>query len=345
MFKKKTVIILGAGASHHFDFPLGNTLLENIIVGVNSIIKPGPSRFGHMMYHTGGNELLKDPYTQMIAFLGTKQAREMMPDEMDHNSIWFKLVDFAKAIEGQTQESIDTFVRQNPTHSFFGKVFTALEVFTKMYERQEHNYNLKDFGVRDINGEPNWYLGLIEHLRDEANDLKMLEQNRISIVTFNYDLSLEHALMTQLGNAELFAGASYKNFIDIFHVNGAPTDVPNRVPDLGSFIFEAAQGLFMYADDVVDEVSMVRREAKIKIKKADKIFAMGFRFEPANVKTLGLSALPSSDHIIGLNYDGNPRLKRRMVDLGIPTINILNGSTDNPLLIHKAIADHYLFGL
>jgi hypothetical protein len=138
MFGKKTTLILGAGASEPYDYPLSRRLIEEIL-------------------SMGGPEYV---------------ALNINPTEFQA---------FQSDLRNSHQPSIDAFLEQRQEFLRAGKLAIAYRI--TRYE----NPNL----ILQLN----WYSRLVNKLGRTFTDIP---QNQLSIVTFNYDRSLEHFLFESI---------------------------------------------------------------------------------------------------------------------------------------------------
>jgi hypothetical protein len=142
MLKSQTTLILGAGASAPYGFPIGSSL----------------------------RDLLLKLDTGVEALIGAVRT-----DVDEWRSVQRILHDFQP-------ESVDDFLRQYAEHADLTKLAIAYHL-SKFENAQAH--------VNVSNPDP-WYRVLLDEFLD--NDVK-LGDGKLSIVTFNYDLSLEAYLV------------------------------------------------------------------------------------------------------------------------------------------------------
>lgn len=95
-----------------------------------------------------------------------------------------KLDSFRGALSRSGKKSVDSFLEHRPEFLDVGKAVIALELITCERERELFR--------RDGNS---WYEYLFNELNTVFDDF---DQNKLSILTFNYDRSLEHYLLTAL---------------------------------------------------------------------------------------------------------------------------------------------------
>ncbi len=181
----------------------------------------------------------------------------------------------------------------------------------------ENENGLFNFG--DMGGP--WYGYLWEKMR--ARELAELGENCLTIITFNYDRSLEHYLHTVAGNSfgkspdECTAVVSQ---IPIIHVHGRlgwlpwqcqgpareycspPEDRWQELRECASLIKIVSEK----TDFSQDEEFFRAREA---ISKAAKLCFLGFGYNRSNTERLELSATPPEAWVAGTAYGNTPKEK------------------------------------
>jgi hypothetical protein len=171
MIRTPTVLVLGAGASKPYGYPLGRELVNTIVKNVLNF----------------DSDLSK---------------------ELDHvpRVIWRR---FGEALKASASPSIDAFLESRPDFIDIGRYAIAFELLR--CEKPEIFYEKDD-----------WYHYLYDKMRD-PNRFESFGESKISIITFNYDRSLEFFLYTALKHSfqENF-GELVQNFrkIPIIHVHG-----------------------------------------------------------------------------------------------------------------------------
>ena len=249
MIQKPTVLILGAGASNPYGYPLGGDLV-NIIVSLTS--------------RSGGlaGILADDP----------------------------GLDDFHTRLQGSDVESIDDFLESNPQFSELGKVCiaAALTVWGPPV-----SYTL------DPN--KNWYRYLWGRLHEGASGSQEFQSNRLSIVTYNYDRSLERYLTRVLvstfpdlaQSGQPAAAAFAAQTIPIVHLHGSLGDADDTVrltENRGSYITleffrSAAAGIRIVHEEKPSEEYA---RAHDLLSAAQSVHLLGFGYHPTNVRRLDL---------------------------------------------------------
>ena len=238
MIQDKTTLILGAGASCHYGFPTGEGLIKQVCTEADNLIK-----LYEQDQHQRHTSILQssEQLFQLVSdvFHGytedQKKRRKVVPQHheneifrKDAEDLKEKLFYFSSKIKQLDPLNIDTFLRDNPSLQDVGTFLIALvllrcEVVCK--STPENDYN------KDKKQEPNnWYRFLIHVLAacDNSEELKkvFLDEQKLSIITFNYDVSLEYHLYNSLKKIEKFqhdARDFMKEFSEkcIFHVYGA----------------------------------------------------------------------------------------------------------------------------
>ncbi len=188
MIKKNTLLILGAGASVNFGFPLGLALLWKIIDFLNENTKEF-----YALCHKGFDETY--------------------------------IKKFRKALSCE-DTSIDSFLEYNKEFLVIGKVSIALALLP--CEITENLFvNAKD-------RERNWYQLLFGRLSRDC-PFDKFQDNKLRIITFNYDRSLEQFLYERIQskyNSESEADCIAKvKSIPIIHVHGRLGCLPWQEPE------------------------------------------------------------------------------------------------------------------
>ncbi|MCE2510330.1 MAG: hypothetical protein J4G10_05065 [Alphaproteobacteria bacterium] len=344
MFDRKTVIVLGAGASAPFGFPLGAQLRVNLIAGIGQL-KNRLTNEEFMLQPVGAHNVdifWNDPFGALASYIKGSLGQPHLPENISQDSFMHQLYDFHKYIKRQTQDTLDQFIRENPSYNFIGKVLLSQQVMVGMYEKDEDCLCLKSFAEGKINGRRIWYQQLINLIRRGAQNTEELLNNKLDIVTFNYDHSLERALDTSLGDTEIHQGADYREVVNIFHVNGSPSELPKTVSDVGKFILECAKDFHLVEEKAASHVHAARERSQRAVFDAERSYVMGFDFDPSNVSAIGLQKTPQKEGVFCLNFNGHLGLRQRIERLNIPYNKDFSGTPNNPLHIYEAIGNGFL---
>jgi hypothetical protein len=173
---RNTVLILGAGASCHAGFPLGNGLRELICEHL-------PRRDRHMAVLNSMNECSA------------------------------KIEPFRERFANSGQLSIDAFLSKQPAELLdVGKaIIAACLIPTEKLDL-----------IQGYTPKPNWYHYLLHRLTDQVSK-SQFEQNRLAIITLNYDRSLEYFLYQTLQATYAVTAEEASDMvrsIPIVHVHG-----------------------------------------------------------------------------------------------------------------------------
>ncbi len=183
MIERPTVLILGAGASAPYGFPVGDELLHDI----DGLLRKSPD-----------DEQSLPGYLRDLGY-----ARD---DQLD----------FARRLVCSGEPSVDAFLESNSKDEEIGKASIAFALMQK-----EHHQNLIDDAHHKAK-QGAWYKYLRNVLRASREDLP---RNQLSVVTYNYDRSLEEYLYRCFSNT--YRGISVYDMFDllersipIVHVHG-----------------------------------------------------------------------------------------------------------------------------
>lgn len=308
MKDKKTVFVIGAGASCPCGYPSGAHLREHICLSTG---------------HPKMSEL----------------AQTLKKDELP------SVGDFKKTFEKSSTKSIDLFIARNPKLALVGKYIIAFEIFkaegkSQFRERAERTQD--QYKQSDLNGERyllrkdfqggDWYSYLFDRLTESivAKDaLPDFSDGKISFVTFNYDRSLEYFLYESFCNSFTEVRESkviqcLKN-LKILHVYGKIAPLKWQDSEEGvdyrpqineSLLRRTSSNIrIIYEEQQNPELT----EAQNLIKQADEIFFLGFGYAPENMEVLGLPKVipPGNCRVygtaFGLNNHEVDRIRNRMI--------------------------------
>jgi len=261
MIEKKTVLILGAGASCPYGYPTGRELRQQICSQFVDDITA---------YFTAQGEHERRIFTHTHKY----QAKGL-----------------AEIFRKSSTKSIDLFLARNPEFKLMGKwaiIFRILAAEKTSLFRESMRNSGQD-----------WYSYLLQRLTDDLvnkEDYKQLGNNNISFVTFNYDRSLEHFLYESLLNS--FSGIDEMKIvkqldkIKIIHVFGQIAgldwqEMPSRIEYRRETRYIDIKGLFDNMKIIYEESdNPALKEAHKSISEAERIFLLGFGYARENLETL-----------------------------------------------------------
>jgi hypothetical protein len=256
MVTRPTVLILGAGASQHYEFPSARDLKSDIC------------------------EQFSDPSSPAIAMLCDDFQLDFEEDEF---------VTLAKGLQFSGQSSADAFLERNPVYVEVGKV--AIAYCLIRYENQE-----KLFPIRSKYHLYEYIFGCL------GSDVGTFGRNKLAIITFNYDRSIEHYLETALFNSnqttiEREQTQAMLARLPIVHLYG----------QIGNLPWQARENVRLYRSEAVrSDVARAARTLKIISEKpgdnlhndpqflrawelidaAEQICFLGFGFHETNLERL-----------------------------------------------------------
>ncbi|MGB7292163.1 MAG: hypothetical protein WBD99_08325 [Thermodesulfobacteriota bacterium] len=184
MITKKTVLVLGAGASRHLGFPTGTELKDQILNYDADKIK---------------QSVHSDP---VWGYVLSKFSYETYSK-------------FFNGLKKSGRQAVDAFLEHRDELIDLGKALIARILIS--CEREEVLFETKN----------NWYQYFYNKLNAKFEDFS---NNNVSVITFNYDRSLEQYLLTAIqndyGKTEQEAADVVKS-IPIIHLHGNLGDLPS----------------------------------------------------------------------------------------------------------------------
>jgi hypothetical protein len=268
MIKRKTVLVLGAGASAPYGFPTGIALVR----GVRALA--GSLETGNWC---GG----------FLEFVQHNRPKEV--------SFWGDLRGQMKVLSGELDKarppSIDQFLELRPDIADVGKLVIGILLLRaegKSTERFQSDAT-----------EGHWYDFLKSQLLSSTD---VFEQNQIRVITFNYERSLEYYLFDSLWPCycKKMTEDEYReamNKIYFLHVYGSLGPLPWQSQEdavqYGSYdygqILAASMNIKVLHEGEGDGVTANFSKACEWLGWADRVLFLGFGFHPDNVARLRLS--------------------------------------------------------
>lgn len=217
-------------------------------------------------------------------------ARLLASEKDEIDDYVYTITTFQDNFHKSAENSIDLFLKYNPEFKELGKKLIAATLLP--IENQDI--------LLDSYNKRNWYIlfwNLIEH------SFEKIDKHNIHFITFNYDRSLEHFLITALyhsysGKKSMEDCAKKINSIDIIHVYGYLAPLPwqsescNR-PYISQSITKrdlenAVQNLFIIGEERKSDAQLSKlNEIKSLISEAVYIYFLGFGYDEENLSILG----------------------------------------------------------
>ena len=214
--EKETVFILGAGASWHYGYPTGERLVEKVI-----------EKAELAMAYFVGSELEFDlpNYVRKLSS-ARNPAENWRLAQKTCEAIAFRLKEVNPLL-------IDYFLESNCDLQEIGKLLIAwviLECEAIHFKHPNVNRPGNESNVVSSRAD-DWYRFVVHQLMTGCASADSLVDNRVTFVTFNYDISLENAIHQRLSLTKFFADKPdcIKKFFRnerFLHVYGS---VPNRL--------------------------------------------------------------------------------------------------------------------
>lgn len=274
MIITNTVFILGAGASAPYGYPVGKDLRREII--------------SHFV-----DECTK--YFKKGSFI-----RDFL---IPSHFLIQRAESFVETFDRSHTESIDLFLAGHPELSDIGKLAIVFRILAAECKK-------KMFGEPIDDPEKDWYSLVLGRLRDElinSKDFARFHENRLDIITFNYDRSLEHFLYDSLLNS--FSGISGEDVkgqlsnIKIVHIFGQVAgldwqDLENRIEYGRALNRVNVPPLAEKLRIIYDERDNPSLDGlSDTIAKAGRIFFLGFGYAKENLEILPLQEV-NKDHTV-----------------------------------------------
>lgn len=252
MISTVTAFVLGAGASVPFGFPTGAQLRSRLC-----------------------SEIFKDSHLfSLLRQCGQGEAR---------------ILSFREEFELSGIHSIDSFIAYRPEYQEIGELAIAAALLPL-----ESSAKLRS--VENKYGDGGWYQMIWNVMMDSVVEPQDLLLNRVCFVTFNYDRSLEQYLLSAiLHTFDLDSDSAFRllSQIPIRHVYGSlgsySTDTGYRYGSQeGAQLIES----ILAARSSIKTVPAVRvpkdEQAAIWLAKSQRVFVLGFGFDPTNCMRIDL---------------------------------------------------------
>jgi hypothetical protein len=204
-------------------------------------------------------------------------------EDLDHSK---EAIDwFGTALEGSLKPSIDAFLANREEFRDLGKRMIADNII-----RRERKQDL--FGDSD----GRWYPKLFDKLIGRNSSFESLDFSNTTIVTFNYDRSLEECLHHSLSHSYVRtpeAIVAVMQTLRIIHVYGHVGALdwqevggrPYGTPVSHHIVRDAAKQIRIVAEGIGDNDAIA--EAQRRIKSASAVFLLGNAYHDDNMQLLG----------------------------------------------------------
>ena len=295
MITTPTVLVLGAAASMPYGFPSGPELKKLVFRALDEW-----------------------QYSQRLP--GLLQLNDHAAE---------KIKKFQFDLGRSPDYSIDAFLEHHEDYITMGKEAIAGVLLPK-----ENDNNLFEHWLsRDAEkSEGSWYQHLFNELVADTDANSFGKNNQLYVVTFNYDRSLEHFLFESLkskfqglqddqcaiilSNIPIIhvygslgrlswqnSGPDYEVPYNTYSISNQPEEMAERLRNAGKSIkilheYKKPTVEFMRAHDLLEEV--------------DRIYFLGYGYNPVNTKRLLPGTLIKRNNIWGTAYKVSPHIQRRL---------------------------------
>lgn len=195
---------------------------------------------------------------------------------------------FQTALGQSGRTSVDKFLARRPDLVPIGKVAIALTL--ALHEDPDRLFEPERDKV-------NWYTYLFDKL---DADWEHLAKNKLAVITFNYDRSLEHFLFTALKNSYKKSDQDCARLLKgfrIVHVHGQLGFLPWQDSQL---VHDYTSRMPSNADEIADAIKIIPEatddtdefvQAQGILADSERIYFLGFGYDQTNLRRLGLKRL------------------------------------------------------
>lgn len=304
---KKTVFVVGAGASTDFGLPIGSKLADNIRARLEIELAGGWRLPGSIL------ELNITPEVQAAAEdlrggLVLARSIDRLLDSRNDRPLVLEIGKRAiAALIGDAEGEDETAT-------------LALEPVDPLFIGEPEEWNRNQIQDVLVKSNDSWLARLFGLLCEgvSPSDANIVFEN-CSFITFNYDRCIEHYLGMAFQHVMNRSGSDAIKLTDqipIIHIYGSLGPLPNSegigIPfaPLNGTIDESAGSIRTFTEGVPDKT---RDEARNLIKQAEHVVFLGFAFDKLNIEALFDQPLTTdqliSGTVCGLNLSDFKRIE------------------------------------
>ena len=309
MITVPTVFILGAGSNTDYGFPSGKELVDEICRPI-------------------GQTDYRDPKNTTMSY------NTFLEYKIDIN----KYQVFQKELI-ESRLSIDTFIENRQEFDEIGRKAMAITLLKcenseRLFRGKYPNFHFEN--KRNLEKLYDWYDLLWSYLARPFS-LENISKNKLAIITFNYDRSLEHYFFTALkrssGKNDADCALALKS-IPIIHLYGSLGPLPWE--DKGGVPYDSNASV-----DCVERsykfIELIRAQANSAtsgkfeashhyIDAATRVFILGFGFDYTNIRRLKLHELLKSKEVWATSLGLSKSVKEVIVRA--PVKRVRSGTSD-----------------
>jgi hypothetical protein len=234
--------------------------------------------------------------------LGLQLLNEINEKLTNPNHGWWKTIDylqipredvscFLRELILSGQPSVDAFLEQRSEFLDIGKLVIALAIASHEIENKLTDISIRTFG---------FYHYLFTKL---SSPKESFSENKLSIITFNYDRSIEQFLYLSLKHSWNISDEECRDQlknIPIIHVHGSLGLLPWQGEKPRPYSIDYSPEDIHYSSEqiiVIPEVKETSEEFTLAydlLEKAKIIYFLGFGYNRTNLKRLGIDKLPQN---------------------------------------------------
>jgi len=282
----------------------------------------------HVGYPLGG-DLVNDLCRQRNSDLNNDLPMHWTAEDADS---------FLTRLSRSGHYSIDAFLETVPGQADLGKFLIAREL-------KQHEDIDKLFSPNN----PGWYQYVFNRLFEDI-DISRFSSSRLSIITFNYDRSLEvylHEALVARFQMPADEASSILSHVPIIHVHGTLGNYPNTPyesncqPDELLKISKKIQIIHEVSDPEDGFCNQEFEQANELLNQAECIYFLGFGFHPDNIRRFNFFSLEkTSDRKVhatarGIGAVQMASLVARLEPLGFNS-SMFSGNTCDNFFSHVA---------
>lgn len=259
MITEPTLLVLGAGASRPYEFPVARELKTDISAQISADNTKWKDRIQHL------------------------SPIDIGEDGPESDLSWERAEQFAEDFRGSPITSIDEFLENRREYRLVGKTSIALSLIPN--ERRDILFDDDD----------RWYTLLFNRMIEGIDAPDDICQNNIRIITYNYDRSFEEFFMGSLvnsyGMSRNDALELFENTFDLTHVYGKLGALSGENKrDYNHSISHKPLTTAIRGIDLMYEVkeSQKRENIEYYVRESDKTIFMGFGYHAENLDLLSL---------------------------------------------------------
>lgn len=338
MFKKKTVFILGAGASWHYGYPTGEELVQRMKETAITILRA---------YYAEPDKNGKTA----SPFVETYPRNYREPSKF--NSLISGLSLFEKKVTEANPLVIDDFLGHNEDIADVGKLLIAMVLLACVSNASPRSSKKDERGEWEPGGD--WLRYIVQQLTIDCAEPTDLLANEVTFVTFNYDLSLETGLYWKLANYEGFKkhGVCDDFFSEgrIHHVYGklyefdvnrpgAPSGAYNNSRFRLANEIDRAHDAAQYIRTISPSEKVIDQKIVKAIADAEHLYFLGYGFDRRNNALLGLGIRDQSgwQNVYFTNFGNCNKVSKSVERLYVP---LMQGVDNYGVSLGSLLGENY----